>query len=134
MEQGDTMRAENLPPTTTTMTGASAGSGSEPFAQLRETHSGLVMLCGDRAYKAKKPIVTDFLDFGSTAARAHALERELELNRRLAPDVYLGLAELSDPAGGPGEPILVMRRMPESCRLPTMAAHGLMGLFSREGF
>ncbi|NNH69295.1 AAA family ATPase [Nocardia uniformis] len=107
---------------------------SEPFAQLRETHTGLVLLYGDRAYKTKKPVVTDFLDFGTVAAREHACARELELNRRLAPDVYLGLAHLSDPEGGPSEPIVVMRRMPESSRLSAqlddgaVAASGLASL------
>ncbi|WP_231390275.1 AAA family ATPase [Nocardia sp. CNY236] len=88
-----------------------------PFAQLRETHSGLVVLCGDRAYKMKKPVVTDFLDFGTPAKRELACARELELNQRLSPDVYLGIAHLTDPAGGAAEPFLVMRRMPDELRL-----------------
>ncbi|MRH87623.1 AAA family ATPase [Nocardia sp. SYP-A9097] len=94
------------------------------YSAVRETHSGVVFLCGDRAYKAKKPIATDFLDFSTRAARKYALERELVLNRRLAADVYLGVAELTDPEGGPGEPILVMRRMPDSRRLSTMITEG----------
>ncbi|QLY28568.1 AAA family ATPase [Nocardia huaxiensis] len=89
----------------------------QPFAQVRETHTGVVFLCGERAYKVKKPVVTDFLDFGTAAARERACARELELNRRFAPDVYLGLAQLSDPTGGPDEPVIVMRRMPDSARL-----------------
>lgn len=91
-----------------------------PYAEVLETHSGVVLLCGERAYKAKKPIVTDFLDFGTAAARERACRRELELNRRFSPDVYLGLARLSDPEGGPDEPIVVMRRMPDDRRLASM--------------
>lgn len=87
------------------------------FVQLRETHSGVVLLYGDRAYKTKKPIATDFLDFSTHARRERACARELELNRRMSPDVYLGVAHLDDPAGGPAEPVLVMRRMPEDRRL-----------------
>ncbi|WP_307610006.1 bifunctional aminoglycoside phosphotransferase/ATP-binding protein [Nocardia shimofusensis] len=94
----------------------------EPYVQVRETHTGVVMLCGDRAYKAKKPIVTDFLDFGTPAARERACARELELNQRLAPDVYLGLAHVTDPAGGPAEPLLVMRRMSAAMRLSAVLA------------
>ncbi|MEV5837600.1 AAA family ATPase [Nocardia sp. NPDC052112] len=86
-------------------------------AQLRETHTGVVVLCGDRAYKTKKPIATDFLDFSTTELRERACAREVELNRRLAADVYLGVAHLSDPTGGPAEPVIVMRRMPEDRRL-----------------
>ncbi|MFR9749640.1 AAA family ATPase [Nocardia sp. 004] len=95
----------------------------EPFAQLRETHSGLVMLCGDRAYKMKKPIVTDFLDFSTPEKRALACAREIELNQRLAPDIYLGLAQLTDPEGGADEPIIVMRRIPDSQRLSTLLSN-----------
>ncbi|MTE14275.1 bifunctional aminoglycoside phosphotransferase/ATP-binding protein [Nocardia aurantiaca] len=101
--------------------------GDARAAELHETHTGLVVLFGDRAYKVKKPVVTDFLDFGTTDARERALRRELELNRRWAPDVYLGLAQLTDPLDGPAEPVLVMRRMPESRRLSALVTAGEIG-------
>jgi aminoglycoside phosphotransferase family enzyme/predicted kinase len=91
-------------------------------AQLRETHTGIVMLCGDRAYKVKKPIATDFLDFSTPQLRERACARELELNRRMTPDVYLGVDHMSDPTGGLSEPVLVMRRMPENRRLSNVLA------------
>ncbi|MEU2254966.1 AAA family ATPase [Nocardia xishanensis] len=103
-------------------------SPSTAPAQIHETHTGLVLLYGDRAYKVKKPITTDFLDFGTPALRERACVREFELNRRMAPDVYLGVAHLSDPEGGSAEPVLIMRRMPEDRRLSNIladvAAHG----------
>ncbi|WP_245550930.1 bifunctional aminoglycoside phosphotransferase/ATP-binding protein [Nocardia paucivorans] len=95
-------------------------TATDTGALLHETHTGLVVLFGNRAYKVKKPITTDFLDFGTPLSRERACRREYELNRRLAPDVYLGVAHLSDPLGGPEEPVLVMRRMPEQRRLSTM--------------
>ena len=95
-----------------------------PYVQVHETHSGVVALVGDRAYKAKKPVRTGFLDFSTHALREAACARELVLNRRLAPDVYLGVAHLTDPGGGASEPILVMRRMPEDRRLSTMVTNG----------
>ncbi|APE34876.1 hypothetical protein BOX37_13995 [Nocardia mangyaensis] len=91
-----------------------------PSAQVHETHSGVVLLCGERAYKTKKPLRTDFLDFSTPALRERACARELTLNARLAPDVYLGIAHLSDPEGGPVEPVLVMRRMPAHRRLSAL--------------
>lgn len=91
-------------------------------AELRETHTGLVALYADRAYKVKKAIRTDFLDFSTPELRERACVRELELNRRLASDVYIGLSHLSDPAGGPAEPVIVMRRMPEGARLSNVLA------------
>lgn len=95
-----------------------------PYVQVRETHSGVVALVGDRAYKAKKPVRTGFLDFSTHARREAACARELVLNRRLAPDVYLGVAHVTDPGGGPSEPMLLMRRMPEDRRLSTMVTKG----------
>ncbi|RVW04213.1 hypothetical protein EGT50_07065 [Rhodococcus xishaensis] len=99
---------------------SSGWSSDQPFAALHETHAGVVILLGNRAYKAKKPVRTEFLDFGTLQARRAVCAHELELNRRLAPDVYLGLIELGDPGGAEGEPLVVMRRMPESARLSTI--------------
>jgi len=95
-----------------------------PYAAVHETHIGVVFLVGDRAYKIKKPVHTGFLDFSTPQLRVNACRREVELNRRLAPDVYLGLAEITDPAGGPAEPAVVMRRMPPSTRLSTLVSLG----------
>ncbi|OBF09734.1 hypothetical protein A5730_00610 [Mycobacterium sp. ACS4054] len=95
-----------------------------PFLDLHETHTGVVILAGDRAYKAKKPVLTDFLDFRAPQQREHACRREVELNSRLSPDSYLGVAHLSDPAGGPPEPVIVMRRYRDEERLAAMAFRG----------
>jgi aminoglycoside phosphotransferase family enzyme len=62
------------------------GASPDRTAHVRETHSGVVLLVGDLAYKIKKPVDLGFLDFRTMAAREHACRRELELNRRLAPD------------------------------------------------
>lgn len=110
--------------TTTTEPPLDKAAQTRLSPEMRETHTGLVVLFGDRAYKVKKPVSTDFLDFSTAAARDRALRRELELNRRWAADVYLGLAHLTDPLGGPAEPVLIMRRMPESRRLSTLVATG----------
>jgi uncharacterized protein len=96
----------------------------QPWAELRESHSAVVLLAGDRAYKLKKPVSLGFLDYGTRSAREAACRREVELNRRLAPDVYLGVGTMPEPASGQGEPVVVMRRMPEHRRLSTLAAAG----------
>ncbi|WP_197377482.1 bifunctional aminoglycoside phosphotransferase/ATP-binding protein [Mycolicibacterium baixiangningiae] len=90
---------------------------------IHETHTGVVILVGDRAYKAKKPIITDFLDFSTVEGRERACSREVELNRRMAPDSYLGVAHFNGP-DGPPEPVIVMRRYPETQRLSTMVKAG----------
>jgi hypothetical protein len=82
-----------------------------------ETHVSLLVFAGDRAYKLKKPIHTPFLDFSSPELRRRACEREVELNRRLAPDVYLGVADITGPDGRACDHLTVMRRMPADRRL-----------------
>lgn len=92
---------------------------------VAETHSATVFFVGDRAYKAKKPVDLGFLDFSTREARREACERELALNRRLAPDVYLGVVDVVDPeADGPCEHLLVMRRMPAERRLTKLLSDG----------
>jgi len=59
------------------------------------------------------------LDFSTRQRRLEVCRREVELNRRLAPDVYLGLAEVTGVDGRPCEHLVVMRRMPEERRLTT---------------
>jgi aminoglycoside phosphotransferase family enzyme/adenylate kinase family enzyme len=95
-----------------------------PYIDVHETHTGMVVLVGERALKAKKPVLTDFLDFRTAEQRERACRRELELNSRLSPDSYLGLAYLSDPAGGPAEPIVVMRRYRDEDRLASIVTTG----------
>ena len=93
-------------------------------AELRETHSSVVVLLGERAYKVKKPVDLGFLDFRTEAARRDACHRELVLNRRIAPDVYLDVATITASDGTISEHALVMRRMPEERRLSTLVTAG----------
>jgi aminoglycoside phosphotransferase family enzyme/predicted kinase len=91
---------------------------------VRETHIGVVFLVGDRAYKLKKPVDVGFLDFRTKESRLAVCHREVELNSRLAPDVYLGVAEVSDVDGEPLDYMVVMRRMPDDRRLSTLVLNG----------
>jgi hypothetical protein len=92
--------------------------------EVAETHTGLVILIGDRAYKVKKPVTTDFLDFSTLESRERACAREVMLNRRLAPASYLGVAHFQPPQGAAPEPVIVMRRHPDESRLATMVRRG----------
>lgn len=91
-------------------------------AALAETHSAVVLFLGDRAYKVKKPVDLGFLDFRERATREAACHREVELNRRLAPDVYLGVADVTGPDGEVCDHLVVMRRMPPERRLSRLVA------------
>ena len=95
-----------------------------PRADVCETHTAIVFFAGDRAYKVKKPVDLGFLDYTSRAARQNACEREVALNRRFAPDVYLGLGEFSSPDTETAEPLVVMRRMPTDRRLSRLVREG----------
>src|SRR5262245_29924304 len=86
-----------------------------------ETHISWVLLTGAFAYKIKKPVTLDFLDFSTLERRRDYCVQELYLNRRLAPQLYLDVVPIagsaSDPRiGGSGAAIeyaLKMREFPQ---------------------
>jgi uncharacterized protein len=57
-----------------------------------DTHISTVLLAGEHAYKFKKPLDLGFLDFSSLDSRKRFCAAELEINRALAPGIYLNLA------------------------------------------
>jgi hypothetical protein len=87
-----------------------------------ETHISVLFLLGDRVYKLKKPVRFDFLDFSTRDARQEMCRREVALNRRLAPDVYLGVVDVTGEDGAALDHLVVMRRMPDERRLSTLVA------------
>ena len=68
---------------------------------VRETHISWVFLAGDRAYKLKKPLVLPFLDYGTPQRRREMCREEVRLNRRLGPEVYLGVRAVAASDDGP---------------------------------
>ena len=107
----------------TVRSAAATGLGAADAA-VAETHSAVVFAVGDRAYKLKKPVALGFLDFTTSRARATACRREVRLNRRFAPDVYLGVAALHGPDGRVCDHLVVMRRMPAARRLSALVRAG----------
>lgn len=95
------------------------------YAEMRETHSALVFLIGDRAYKLKKPVDLGFLDFSTREKRLAVCRREVALNRRLAPDVYLGVSDVTDVDGRLMDHLVVMKRMPAEHRLSHLVRLGV---------
>lgn len=104
--------------------------------ELRQTHISYAFLAGEFVYKVKKPVHFPFID-ASTLARRHRLcLEEVRLNRRLAPDVYLGvvpivrgdgrltLAEAPGAEGTVEEYAVKMRRLAEEGMLDRMIAAG----------
>ena len=88
-------------------------------SEVVETHISTLFFVGDRAYKRKKPVRFGFLDFSTATRRRAACHREVALNRRLAPAVYLGVADVLDERGRPDH-LVVMRRMDPARRLAAL--------------
>ncbi|HJV73294.1 MAG TPA: AAA family ATPase [Noviherbaspirillum sp.] len=111
---------------------AFAASLQEQPAQLFETHISLVVVCGAFAYKFKKAVHFDFVDFSTLEARRFYCEEELRLNARLAPDIYIGVVALAAPVdrpviGGSGpvlEYAVKMRAFEQSALWSSRLQHG----------
>lgn len=98
---------------------AAYGDGLGPV-ECVETHISWVFITDEFAYKLKKPVRFDFLDFSTSELRRKACEDEVRLNRRLARHVYLGVLPVTHRHGqlslnGEGTPVdwvVKMRRLP----------------------
>ena len=62
--------------------------------EVRQTHVSYAFMAGDYVYKIKKPVRFAFLDACTLARRHQLCLDEVRLNRRLAPDVYLGVVPI----------------------------------------
>lgn len=68
--------------------------------EREETHISEVFLAGDRAFKLKRAVKLPYVDFSSPQLRFEMCEREVELNRRTAPELYRGVRRINRSAGG----------------------------------
>lgn len=100
--------------------------------QVVETHISYIVLTGQHAYKIKKAVDLGFLDFTTLDRRRFYCERELELNRRTAPSLYLDVVTItgtpdhpSFAAAGPAiEYAVRMREFPADALLERVLARG----------
>ena len=100
--------------------------------QVLQTHISWLFLTDDYVYKLKKPVDFGFLDYTTVDKRRAMCAREVELNSRLCPGIYLGVEEVRDFRGslsltGPGEavePLVKMVRLPEERMLRRVLARG----------
>lgn len=98
-----------------------------------DTHISTIFLAGGDAWKMKKAVRLPFLDFTTMEARRHACQAELEVNRRAAPRLYLGLVPVTRDddgtlaLGGGGEPVewlVHMRRFDQDSLFSYLVPHG----------
>lgn len=93
---------------------------------LIQTHISWVVLAGPYAYKLKKPLALGFLDYSTPEKRLEACHREVALNRRLCPWVYLGVMPIADTSVEPDGSRTVldyavrMRRLPDDRMLDVL--------------
>lgn len=104
-----------------------------------QTHISWLFFAGNRVYKLKKPVDLGFVDYSTAERRRRFCHEEVRLNRRLAPEIYLGVASVvhdregvlrvrSADATQPGDTALdyavEMRRLPERWMLANLLARG----------
>ncbi|MGE0361393.1 MAG: hypothetical protein AB7H93_20175 [Vicinamibacterales bacterium] len=111
---------------------AAHGDGTRDVAVV-ETHMSWLFLTDAAVYKLKKAMRQDGLDFSTPALRRYNCEEEVRLNRRLAPDVYLGVVAVTRQsdgglalagAGVPVDWLVHMRRLPAERSLDRVLQSG----------
>jgi len=111
--------------------GASATHAGMPVERI-DTHTSVVFLAGQRAFKLKRAVRYDYLDYATAEQRRQMCEDEVRLNRRTAPGLYrgvVGITETPDGAlqlGGSGRPVdwvVEMIRFDQGCLLDQLAGH-----------
>jgi uncharacterized protein len=102
-----------------------------------DTHASIVFLTRDRAYKLKRAVRFDYLDFSTAERRRMFCEAEVRLNRRTAPDLYRGVVAItreddgSYALGGRGAPmdwVVEMNRFTQEGLFDRLAAGGQLDL------
>lgn len=100
-----------------------------------ETHISWVFIASPFVFKVKKPVNLGFLDFSTLEKRRYFCQRELELNRRLCPDVYLKVLPIYQTPSGfsfktkgkIAEYCLKMKELPKGGFLGELLAKGRVG-------
>lgn len=99
------------------------------------THISVVVLGGDRALKLKRAVRFPYLDFSTAERRLAACQAELRLNRRTAPNLYLGVRRITretdgrlalDGAGCLVDAVVEMRRFAQEALFDNMARRGAL--------
>lgn len=106
-------------------------------AKRIDTHGAVVFLSGERGYKLKRAVKFPYMDFSTVERRGAMCRAEIEINRPLAPEIYLGtaavrrtpdlvLGEVGEPAPDAVDWLVVMRRFDEDGLLDRMAERGAL--------
>lgn len=88
-----------LPPLIQALLKPSAYPDSPEVVELKQTHISYLLFTPHHVYKVKKPVNFGFLDFTTLEKRRFFCHQEVVLNRRLCPDMYLGVVEIRERDG-----------------------------------
>jgi aminoglycoside phosphotransferase family enzyme/predicted kinase len=78
---------------------APASHGGLPVERV-DTHASVVFLAGNRAWKLKRAVLYEFLDFSTVDRRREMCEAEFRINRKLSPELYLRVVAVTKEPGG----------------------------------
>ncbi len=113
---------------------ADPSNWSGPVERI-ETHGAFIFMGGERVLKMKRAVGFAWMDFSTVEKRAEACRGEVALNRRTAPDLYLGVRWITrgkdgrltlDGAGEKVEPVIEMRRFPQEALFDRLACAGAL--------
>ncbi len=112
--------------------GAAYGLGEAPVERI-DTHGSIVFLAGERVFKIKRAVCFPYMDYGTLERRRWVCEREIAINRRTAPEIYVEAVPVVrtsadalalDGAGEAVEWVVVMRRVAAADLFDRLAADG----------
>ena len=107
--------------------------GERSPVEVMTTHASMILLTEDRAYKLKRAVRFPYLDYSTAQQRHTACQAELSLNRRTAPEIYIGVHTITreadgqlalDGAGPLIDALVEMHRFDQECLLDRMAQQG----------
>jgi len=84
----------SLPAMITDLMEAAKEENSSDSIELIQTHISFVIIGDKTVYKIKKPVDFGFLDFSTLEKRGYYCRQELDLNRRLSPQIYLDVVDV----------------------------------------
>ena len=116
---------------------SSPGAHAGAVVERIDTHTSIVFLAGERAWKLKRAVRYDYLDYSTADRRRAMCEAEVRINRRTAPALYRGVAAVTRQAdgglaiGGAGMPVdwlVEMTRFDQSRLFDRLAEAGVLPL------
>jgi uncharacterized protein len=130
-EPGDSLMKTELPEVVQALLNPKIYPDKTPKVELMQTQMSFVFLTGKYVYKIKKPVNLGYLDYSTLEKRHFFCRQEVELNRRLSPEAYLGVIPVIShkngfALGGKGQTVeyaVKMLHLPQDCMLNVLLEH-----------